>query len=99
MPASSGDASDADHSLSLIGYWKDPNNYWEARITQKSELMADQKGLTRNWFEVHVYAWIDGEPHEQLGYVQGRHHPHPGLLPELLPSHRLTYLAEPQRQK
>ena len=71
MAPNTDDVSDAEHSLSLIGYWRDPNNYWEARITQKSELMADQKGRTRNWFEVHVYAWIDGEPHEQYGYIQG----------------------------
>ena len=65
-----GDVSDAEHSLSLIGYWQDPFNYWEARIIQKSELTGDARGRTRNWFEVHLYAWIDGEPHEQLGYIQ-----------------------------
>jgi hypothetical protein len=74
MAPNANDVSDAEHSLSLIGYWKDPNNYWEARIIQKSELMANQKGLTRNWFEVHLFQWIDGEPTEQWGEIKGRNY-------------------------
>lgn len=63
--------SDAEHSLSLIGYWQDPFNYWEARITQHSDLMADQKGRTRNWFEVRLYQWIEGECFEKFGEIRG----------------------------
>ena len=67
---SESDVSPAEHSLSLIGYWKDPYNYWEARIVQKSELTGDARGRTRNWFEVRLYAWIDGVPHEQMGTIR-----------------------------
>ena len=74
MEPSTDQVSDGEHSLSLIGYWKDPNNYWEARIIQKSELMADQKGRTRNWFEVHLYQWRDGERIEYFGRIRANYY-------------------------
>lgn len=60
------DVSDGEHSLSLVGYYQDPFNYWEARIIQKSKIEA--KGL-RTWFELHVYEWKDGEREEHFGTV------------------------------
>ena len=66
------DVSDGEHSLSLVGYYQDPFNYWEARIIQKSKIEA--KGL-RTWFELHVYEWKDGECEEHFGTV---FHANPG---------------------
>ena len=74
MDPKSDDVSDAEHSLSLIGYWQDPFNYWEARITQHSDLMADQQGRTRNWFEVRLFQWIEGECYEKFGEIKGNNY-------------------------
>ena len=61
--------SDGEHSLSLIGYWQSPYDYWEARIVQKSSLSGDKSKPLRNWFEVHIYQWADGECTEVFGAV------------------------------
>ncbi len=68
----SDQVSDGEHSLSLIGYYQDAANFWEARITQKSFLEAQSGGKAPkeyNWFEVHVYRWVDGTPTEVYGRV------------------------------
>ncbi len=67
--------SDGEHSLSLIGYWQSPYDYWEARIVQKSSLSGDKSKPLRNWFEVHIYQWADGECTEVQGKVT---HPNMG---------------------
>ena len=59
--------SPGEHSISLIGYYQGPGDYWEARIVQKS--MFDADGKQGNWFEVHVFKWTDGEPEEVWGKV------------------------------
>ena len=61
--------SDGEPSISLIGYWQDPFNYWEARITQKTYRTGDKTWPVRNWFEVHVYKWVDGEQTEVWGTI------------------------------
>ncbi len=61
--------SDGEHSLSLIGYYEDPFNYWEARIIQKTFLTGDTKRPERAWFEVHIYKWTEGVREEVFGTV------------------------------
>lgn len=63
------DVSDAEHSLSLIGYYEDPFNYWEARIIQKSWITGDTRRPERTWFEVHIYKWTEGDCREVFGKV------------------------------
>ena len=68
----SAQVSDGEHSLSLIGYYQDAADFWEARITQKSSLEAQSGGKAPkeySWFEVHVYKWVDGTPAEVYGRV------------------------------
>ena len=69
MDPSANQVSDGEHSLSLIGYYQDPGNYWEARIVQKSRIENAEKGLLRTWFELHVYEWKDGDRLEHFGKV------------------------------
>ena len=72
---SSEQVSDGEHALSLIGYWQDPLNYWEARIIQKSAFVAGgtpTAPATKNWFDVHIYKWVDGEPSEVYGKAWNR---------------------------
>lgn len=63
------DVSDGEHSISLIGYYQDPGNFWEARIVQRSRIENQEKGLLRNWFELHVYEWKDGDCYEHFGKI------------------------------
>ena len=65
--------SDGEHSVSLVGYWQGGGDFWEARITQKSSLVAQTSGKPpqeKSWFEVHVYQWVDGLPTEVYGNVR-----------------------------
>lgn len=66
--------SEGEHALSLVGYYEDPFNFWEARIVQKSTIATGKTGTTelKNWFEVHVYRWEDGERAEVWGRVWNR---------------------------
>lgn len=61
--------SDGEHSLSLIGYWQSPYDYWEARIVQKTYLAGTATKPLRTWFEVHLYKWADGECEELNGTI------------------------------
>lgn len=63
------DVSDGEYSLSLIGYYEDPFNYWEARIVQKSWLTGNTSRPERTWFEVHIYKWTEGDCEEVFGKV------------------------------
>ena len=66
---SENQVSDGEHSLSLIGYWQSPYDYWEARIVQRTYLSGDGAKPHRNWFDVHIYKWVDGECEEVFGNV------------------------------
>lgn len=63
------DVSDGEYSLSLIGYYEDPFNYWEARIVQKSWLTGNTSRPERTWFEVHIFKWTEGDCEEVFGKV------------------------------
>ena len=65
----SSDVSEGEHSISLIGYYQNRGNFWEARIIQKSRIQDQEKGLLRNWFELHVYEWKNGRCYEHFGKI------------------------------
>ena len=69
MAPTAKDVSPGEHSLSLVGYYKNAQNYWEARIIQKSEFTGQETTPVRNWFEVHVYNWVRGRATEVYGGV------------------------------
>ena len=69
MSPNADDVSPGEHSVSLIGYYKNALNYWEARIIQKSEFTGQDTTPVRNWFEVHVYKWVKGKATEVYGHV------------------------------
>ena len=63
------DISEGEHSISLIGYYQNRGNFWEARIVQKSRIQDQEKGLLRNWFELHIYEWKNGRCYEHFGKI------------------------------
>ncbi len=66
-----GQVSDGEFALSLVGYYQGPGDFWEARIVQKSQLVpgttSSGAAQQKNWFEVHLYKWVDYEAEEVFG--------------------------------
>ena len=59
--------SDGNPSVSLIGYYQDERNYWEARFTQVSELVKDNNNPYRNGIRVQLFKVANGVSTEVYG--------------------------------